>query len=88
MDILLKFNSLDKMRITYSEPKKYLGISGKGLITSMGIKTNVGSNKYKKVRCAITNVSMKDISMIIKEFERLPFKGYVHNTSKNKATDS
>ena len=38
LDILLKFVGLDKKRIISSEPKYYLGRSGKGLITSLGIK--------------------------------------------------
>ena len=37
LNISLKFGSLDKMRITYSESKDNLGISVKGLITSLGI---------------------------------------------------
>ena len=39
LDIYLKFRNLEKMKITSSEPKDYLGKSGKGLITSMGLKT-------------------------------------------------
>ena len=37
LDISLKFGSLDKMKITSSEPKDYLGKSGKELITSLGL---------------------------------------------------
>ena len=37
LNILLKFGSLDKMRITYSESKDNIGRSVKGLITSLGI---------------------------------------------------
>ena len=47
LDILLKFCSMDNTKITYSEPKYYLGRSGKGLITSLGIKNNVRSKKKK-----------------------------------------
>ena len=47
----------------------YLGRLRKGLITYLGLKTNVSSNKYKKSRYAITNVSMKNISKIIKDFK-------------------
>ena len=36
LNILLNFNSLDKIRITSSESKFKLGISGKGLLTSLG----------------------------------------------------
>ena len=65
----MKFGSIDKMRITYSEPKYYLGRSGKDLITSMGLKTNVRSEKCKMSRYDIANVIIKYLSNIIKEFE-------------------
>ena len=71
LDILLKFASQEKIRITSSEPKDYLGRSGKRLTNSLGLKTNVRSKKYKKARYVITNVSMKDLSKIIKEFEKI-----------------
>ena len=35
LEISLKFGSLEDMKITSSEPKDYLVISGKGLITSL-----------------------------------------------------
>ena len=50
LDISLDFGSLDKIIITYSEPKDYLGILGKGLITSMGLKTIIRSNKNVTVK--------------------------------------
>ena len=46
------------------------------------------SKKHKKLRYAITNVSMKNLSKIIKEFENLLCKGYVRKRSKNESTDS
>ena len=66
---MLKFGSLDKIRITYSDPKYYLGRSGKVLITSLGLKTNVRSDKHKKSKYDIANVIIKHLSNIIKEFE-------------------
>ena len=45
LDISLKFGSLEKMKITSSDPKDYFGISVKGLIKSLGIKTKVMSKK-------------------------------------------
>ena len=62
----LKFGSLENMRITSSEPEDHLGISGKGLITSLGIKAKFRPNKYLKARYAIVNVGMKDLSNIIR----------------------
>ena len=65
-----------------------MGRSGKGLITYLGLNTNVRSKKKKKLRYAITNIRMKDISNIIKEFETFPYKGYVFNMLKHEPTDS
>ena len=59
------------METTSYESKGKLGRSGKGLVTDLALKTKAGSRKYKKARYAIVNVSMKDISNIIKEFEKL-----------------
>ena len=39
LDISLKFDSLNKMKIISSESKEKLEISGKGLITSLDFKT-------------------------------------------------
>ena len=50
LDIYFKFVSLDKIRITISEPTDYLGIPGKGLINSLDLKTIVRSNKDKKAK--------------------------------------
>ena len=38
LEIFLKSGSMDKTRISYSEPKDNLTRSGKGLITSLGLK--------------------------------------------------
>ena len=49
LNIFLYFVSIDKMKITYSEPKYCLGRSGKGLITSLNLKTIRRSNKKVNV---------------------------------------
>ena len=55
------------MKITSSEPKDYLGRSGKGLITSLGIKVIRRSKHVKNEKFIITGVILKDCSNIIKE---------------------
>ena len=85
--IYLDFGSLENMEITSSEPKYYLGISVKGLITYLGIKNIITQNKNKKARYTITNVSLKNIYRIIKEFEKLPYEGYVQKRFKHLPTD-
>ena len=62
LDISLTFDNLDKMKITSSESKGKLEISGKGLITSLGFKAKVRLQKYKRARYSIRNVSKKNLS--------------------------
>ena len=68
----MKFDSLDKMKITSSESKEKLGRPEQGLITSLGIEAKVRPRKCKNSRYAIGNVSKKYLSKIIREFEKLP----------------
>ena len=44
--------------------------------------------KYKTARYAIGNVSKKDLSKIIREFEKLPYEIYERKTPKHVPTDS
>ena len=71
LNISEKFDSLQKMETTFSESKIISGRSGKGLVTALALKTKERSKKYKEARYAIRNVSMKDLSKKIKEFENL-----------------
>ena len=87
-NISLKFDSLDKMKITSLESKDNLGISGKGLITSLGLKAKVRPHKYKKPRYYIVTFSKKDLSKIIREFEKLLYESYEKKRPKHKPTDS
>ena len=71
LNVSAKFDSLNKMETTSSDSKGKLGRSGKGLVTNLALKNKVSSKKYKKARYAIGNVSMKDLSNIIKDFEKI-----------------
>ena len=59
------------METTSSESKVKMEGSGKWLVTSLALKNKARSTKYKKARYAIGNVSMKDLTNKIKEFENL-----------------
>ena len=76
------------MGITSSESKVKLGRSGKELITSLSLKYKTRPKKYNKGRYAIRNVSKKDISNIIRKFEKLPYESYENNMPKHEPTDS
>ena len=66
-----KFDNLDKMETTSSESTVKMEGSGKWLVTALALKTKSRLTKYKKSRYDIGNVSMKDLSNKIKEFENL-----------------
>ena len=79
---------MNKMETTSSESKGKLGRSGKGLVNALSLKTKVRSQKYKKSRYTIGNVSMKDLSNIIKEFEKIVKVPYVKRIPKHEPTSS
>ena len=58
------------------------------MITSICFNTIIRSKKLKKKRFDITNVSLKEFSKIIKEFEDYTYEGYARNSSKHMPTDS
>ena len=62
--------------------------SGKGLIISLVFKDKVRHNIYKKASYSIRNVSKKDLSKIIREFEKLPYESYDKKRPKHEPTDS
>ena len=64
LEILLKFDNLDKTRITSSESKDNLGRPGMGLITSLGIKAKASPKKYK-------NRSMPSEMSLRRTFQRI-----------------
>ena len=74
------------MKTTSSESKGKLERSGKGLVTSLGFKTKVRFTKIQKVRYAIRNVSEKNLSKIIKEFEKIEKLPYEKKGPKNEPT--
>ena len=71
LNISEKFDDLDKMETTSSESKVKLERSRKWVVTALALNTKARSNIYKKARYAIGNISMKDLSNNIKEFEKL-----------------
>ena len=74
------------MKIKSSETNDYLGRSGKGLITSLGLKDIIKPNNLKG-KFAIAEVSIKNISKIIRKFKDINCEGYVKKRSKHMPTD-
>ena len=64
------------METTYSESKETFERSVKGFVTALAFKTKARSPKYKMARYAIGNVSEKELSKIIKEFEKIGKQPY------------
>ena len=88
LDISSKFDSLDKMKITSSESKVTLEWLVKGLITSLSFKTEARSQKYKKAKYAIRNVSDNEISKIIRVFEKFEKLSNEKKRPKHEPTES
>ena len=57
------------------------------MIASLGFRAKVRPHQYKKARHAIRNVSKKDLSKIIKEFDKLPHQSYEKKRPKYEPTD-
>ena len=83
MDISAKIDSLNKMETTSSESKGKLGRSRKGLVTALTFKIKVRLSKCKNARYSIINFSEKDLSKIIKEFEKIGKLTYEKKRPKN-----
>ena len=88
LNVSEKFDILNKMKTTSPDSKEKLEISGNGLVTALDFKTTVRSPKYKKARYAIGNVSEKDLSKIIKDFEKIGKLLYVKRIPKHEPTFS
>ena len=58
------------------------------MITSLGFKAKVRPQKYKNARYAIGNVSKKDLSKIIREFEKFEKPPSEKKRAKHEPTDS
>ena len=58
------------------------------MVTTLAFKTKVRSQKYKKSRYAIRNISKKDLSEIIKEFEKIGKVPYLKRIPKHEPTSS
>ena len=56
------------------------------MVTALALKTKARSTKYKKSRYAIGNVSMKDLSNQIKEFENFVKVPHLKKAPKHDST--
>ena len=56
------------------------------MVTALAFKIKVRSPKFKKARYAIGNVSKKELSKIIKEFEEIGKLPYEKRIPKNEPT--
>ena len=79
-------DNMDRMETTSLESKVKMEGSGKWLVTALALKTTARSTKYKKSRYAIGNVSMKDLSNKINEFENFVKVPHLKKTPKHEPT--
>ena len=83
LGISIKFGNLNKIKITSSESKSHLGITGKELTTSLGLKVIRKLKKVERAKFSITEFSRKYLYNIIREFKDVHYKGYVRKRYKH-----
>ena len=88
LNVSEKFYSLKKMKTISSQSKIKLGRSGRGVGNRSGFQDQSKVTKIKKARYVIRNVSMKKISNIIKEFEKIGKVSYMKRIPKHEPTSS
>ena len=76
------------MEITPLESKEKNGNIRKGVDYLSGFQGRIKVTQIKKARYDIGNVSKKNLSKIIKEFKKLPYKSYEKKMPKHEPTDS
>ena len=76
------------MKTTSSEFKGKLERSVKGLVAALDCKTKVRLQNYKKARYSIVNVREKNLSKIIKEFDKIGKLTYEKKRPKHEPTHS
>ena len=82
LEISLEFGILDMMRIII------WGYQQRDLLPIWVSIPLEGQRKRKKAGYSITDVSLKEISSNIREFEKLPYEGYVRKKPKHEPTES
>ena len=60
----------------------------KGVDYLSGYQGQCKTKEIKKARYGIVNVSMNNLSKIIREFEKLPYEGYERKRPEHELTDS
>ena len=72
LDISSKLDFLYKREATSSGSRNYMGISGKGVTTSLDLSTKT-PNKKQKSRNAITDITLQYFRKLLKKFKSSPY---------------
>ena len=87
LEISFKLDCLDKRGVASSESRDYMVRSGKGLTTSLTLRTK-RPNKKQKARTAITDITNQYFRKLIKYFSNFPYLGYKEKQVHNEPTEA
>ena len=87
LNIYSKLDCLEKREDTYSESRDYMRILGKGLTTSLALRTKI-PNKKRKARFYITDITNHYFSKLLKKFNNSPYLGYKSKRVHNEPTEA
>ena len=76
LGIYLKLYWLDKRKLTSSGSRDYVGISVKGINTSLNLRTRRSSTKKKNTRTDITDIVTQYFVKLLDEFKYVPYFCY------------
>ena len=87
LDLSLKLYCLYKRKATSLEPRDNVGRLGKGMTTSLTIRTKIPNNK-QKARTVFTDITNQYFRKLLKKFNNSPFLGYKKKRVHNEPTES
>ena len=87
LEISSKIYCMNKREFTSSESNYYMVRTGKGLTTSLSLRTKI-PNKNKKSRFAITDITKQYFSKFLNNFDRSHYLDYNIKQVNNKQTEA
>ena len=78
---------IEKREVKSSESKDYMGIPGKGMNTSLELRTK-SPNKKQKARFSMTEITNQDFIKFLKKFNNSPYLGYNSKHIHNEKTET
>ena len=88
LDISYKLDYIDKRKVTSLVSRYYVGISGKGVTTSLTLRTTRSSNNKNEAILSIADILLQCFMELLEEFRYLSYLNYRNKQFKNELTEA